>query len=100
MICVGSGPLTRSRSGVPLEVVSRNLLRHSDLKISQWYIGASSPDQTQKEVLKKESPPYLRVSLSWRRHRPTPHTADSASQTQTRERQRLNGPKRITGVLD
>ena len=42
------GATYASRAGVPLEIVSRNLLRHSDLKISQLYIGASSPAQTQK----------------------------------------------------
>jgi integrase len=42
------GATHASRAGVPLEIVSRNLLRHSDLKISQLYIGATSPDQTQR----------------------------------------------------
>ena len=42
------GATYASRAGVPLEIVSRNLLRHSCLKISSIYIGASSPQLTQK----------------------------------------------------
>ncbi|MBI2027954.1 MAG: site-specific integrase [Deltaproteobacteria bacterium] len=42
------GATYASRAGVPLEIISRDLLRHGDLKTSQIYIGASSQHQTQR----------------------------------------------------
>lgn len=37
-----------SRSGMPLEIVSKALLRHSDLKITQLYLGKISDTETQR----------------------------------------------------
>lgn len=42
------GATYASRAGVPLEIISRNLLRHADLKVSQLYLSASNPEQTQR----------------------------------------------------